>query len=319
MSRLAWLLDKTGLRSAIAIAGESLDHLGRKNGSLLAAGLAFFTLLSLAPLLLVAIAVAGIVLGEASTQQLVVQEIQRELGEGVAVLLGSMIDEARAHSATSGLVGSGIALYTGSRVNLKLREALDAIWGVGPDKGGTWSQKLARLARTYGTALLMVFTVGLLLVTSVGLQLLTAGLHSLLDFLPLPGVGWQLLEFGVSLMLLTATFALLFRALSGIKIPRGSLWWGALLTAIMFVIGSLGLSIYLTRFAGTSMFGAAGAAILLLMWLQYSSFVLFFGASLIRTRMRRRDEAVQLRTGIRYVTDEPVQNIISDGAPQARE
>ncbi len=292
MSWLSALLDKTGLRPLIELVTTSLRHLGQLNGSLLAAGLAFFTLLSLAPLLLVAIAVAGLILGEASTQDLVITRIQSELGPGVAELLGSMIDEARAHSATGGIIGSVVALYTGSRVNLKIREALDAIWEVVPAEGGTKIQRIVRLLRTYGAAFLMVFILGLLLITAVGLQLLTAGLHELVDhILPLPGMGWQLLEFSASLGLMTATFALLFRTLSGVRVPRNTLWWGALVTAVMFVIGSLGLSLYLTNFASTSMFGAAGAAILLLMWLQYSAFVVFFGASLMRTRGRRRGEA----------------------------
>jgi len=298
MSRLDWFLDTTHLRTPFEMLRDSMRHLDLVNGSLLAAGLAFFTLLSIAPLLLVAIAVAGVVLGEASTQQLVIDQIRTELGVGVAELLGSMIDEARAHSSTSGLIGTGIALYTASRVNLKIREALNAIWEVRPDEGGTTKQKIARLLRVYGAAFLMVFILGLLLLTSVLLQLLTAGLHQVIDeLIPLPGMGWQLLEFGVSLTLLTCSFALAFRTLSDAAVARRSLWWGAMLTAVMFVIGSLGLSYYLTNFAGSSMVGAAGAAILLLMWLQYSAFVVFLGASLIRTRTHRRGELVPAKKG----------------------
>jgi len=293
MSRLDWFLDKTYLRTPFEMLRDSLRHLDLVNGSLLAAGLAFFTLLSIAPLLLVAIAVAGVVLGEASTQELVLTEIRNELGLEVAELLGSMINEARVHSSTSGLIGTIIALYTGSRVNLKIREALNAIWEVRPNEGGTGKQKVARILRTYGSAFLMVFILGLLLLTSVLLQFVTAGLHAFADHLiPVPGMGWQLLEIGVSLSLLTCSFALAFRVLSDAAVARRPLWWGALLTAVMFVIGSLGLSYYLTNFAGGSMVGAAGAAILLLMWLQYSAFVVFLGASLIRTRAHRRGELV---------------------------
>jgi membrane protein len=254
------------------------------------AALAYYAVFSIAPLLVITVAVAGMVFGEEAAQSRLVAELQQFLSPLVARAVAETLGYAHlTHSgALATLIGAGVLLFGAVGVFTQLQSSLNAIWGVKTRPGlSLWAAVRVRLR-----SFLLVGLMGALLLASLVASTALAAVSGYLPEAELPG-GFSLLEglhWVVSLALLTLLFALLYKLLPDVRFAWRVVWAGAAATAVLFSVGNYLIGLYLGRSSVASAYGAAGSLVVLLVWVYYSSQVLLFGAELTEAYARRSGE-----------------------------
>ncbi|HIK30247.1 MAG TPA: YihY/virulence factor BrkB family protein [Oscillatoriales cyanobacterium M59_W2019_021] len=245
--------------------------------SQLAAALAYYTVFSLTPLLVLAIAIAGAVFGEEAARGEIVGQIQGLVGTSGAEAIETALENADQPeiSSIASLISIGVLLFGASGVFAQLQEALNAVWNVRAKPSlGIWGFIRKRLL-----SFSMVLAIGFLLLVSL---VLSAALSAIshIDFNLLPGLDivWQLINFTLSFGLITLLFALIYKYLPDVKIAWGDVWVGATITALLFSFGKYILGLYLGQGSYGSAYGAAGSLVIILAWVYYSAQILLFGA-----------------------------------------
>jgi membrane protein len=243
----------------------------------LAAALAYYTVVALAPLLIIVTAIAGLFFGRDAVEGQVVGQIGGLVGEQSAETVRGMM--ASASQPETGIFATifGVAtlLFGASGVFGELQDGLNTVWEVKPkpDRGwmGIIKDRFLSMTMVLGTGFLLLVS----LVVSAGLAAMGNYLETVLA---LPEIVLQALNFIISLSVITLLFALIFRFLPDAEVAWSDVWIGAGLTALLFTIGKLLLGLYLGRSSFASDYGAAGSIIVILIWIYYSAQILFFGA-----------------------------------------
>ncbi len=244
----------------------------------LAAALSYYTVFSLAPLLVIAIAVAGAIFGADAAQGRIVQELKSLVGFDGAQLIQTAIRKTNqtgggTFAAIISVVTLGIAA---TAAFIELQDSLNIIWKVKPKPGRAI---LNELIRTRMVSFALVVAMGFLLLVSL---LISAGLSALEDYLgsllSIRPVILQLSNIVISLGVVYILFVLLFKVLPDVEISWKDVWIGALVTTILFVAGKFLIGLYLGRGSVGSTYGAAGSLAILLVWVYYSAQILFLGA-----------------------------------------
>jgi membrane protein len=280
------------LRSAWSLLKAAGTDWDEDNASRLAASLACYTLLSIAPLLVVSVAVAGLAFGQDAARGQIAHEIGAIVGADAALAIESIIAHAKAPEAgiQSTIIGGAVLLLGASGVFSELRSALNTIWEVEPKPG----QAAKNFLRHRFLAFAMVLAVAFLLLVSL---VLSAGLSALGRFFQsyLPGgeLVWQVVNFAFSVAFATALFAAIFKVVPDVRVAWRDLWVGAAFTAVLFSVGKLLLGLYIGKTATTSSYGAAGSLVALVIWVYYSSQVFFFGAEFTQAYARRFGGAIE--------------------------
>ena len=257
-----------------------------------AGALAFYTLFSLAPLVIILVAIVGAVYGEDAATGGIAAGIAGLVGEQAAVLVQEAVSRARPeHSGVlPTLVGFGTLLFGATTVFAQMQGSLNHFWGVRakPARSGILTFLVVRLL-SLGT----VLVIGFLLLMSFAISVAIAALLQYAShWMPVPAAVTALTDLLLSLAVTTALFALLFKVLPDVYLEWPDVWRGAVITAILFLLGQYLISFYLTRVAPTSVFGAAGSLVLVLFWVYYSALILFYGTALTRAIIVRRDGVV---------------------------
>jgi membrane protein len=262
---------------AIALLKETYTDWNEDKAPRLGAALAYYTVFSIAPLLVVLIAVAGIFFGQEAARGQISSEISRVVGPQAAEFLEAMIEGARkpSDSIFATVIGLVTLLLGAMGVFGQLQDALNTIWEVQPKPGRTFIETIKdRL-----TPFAMVIGVSFLLLTSL---VATAAINALAnwmnDVLPLHPILLQAINLVLGFALITVMFALIFKVLPDVKIQWHDVWIGAALTAVLFLVGQLGLAWYVGKSATSSTYGAAGSLVAVLLWVYWTSQILFFGA-----------------------------------------
>ena len=253
----------------------------------LGAALAYYTVFSLAPLLIIAIAIAGLVFGQEAAQGQIFDQLRGLLGEASGKAMQDMVQKANAQPATgliATLTGVVMLLFGASGVFGQLQTSLNAIWDVQPKLGRGILGIIQDRILSFG----FILVVGFLLLVSL---LLTAGIALVAQWFGgmIPGMETlaQILNFVLSLALITMLFAMIFKFLPDAKIAWHDVWIGAFITAALFTMGKFALGLYLGKSGVDSSYGAAGSLIVLLLWVYYSSQILFFGAEFTQVYANR--------------------------------
>jgi membrane protein len=247
-------------------------------GADLGRALAYYTVFSLAPLLTISIAIAAVVFGQEAAQGQIFEQLRGLLGEASGRAVQDMVQNATA-KPTAGvlatLISVAMLLFGASGVFGQLQASLNAIWGVKPKPGRGVLGLIQDRVLSFGFTLV----VGFLLLVSL---LLTAAIALIAEWIggmmPSTETLTQVLNFILSLGLVTLLFAMMFKFLPDAEIAWRDVWIGAFLTAVFFGIGKFALGLYLGKSGVTSSYGAAGSLIVLLLWVYYSSQIFFFGA-----------------------------------------
>jgi membrane protein len=258
----------------------------------LGAALACYTVFSLAPLLVILLAVAGLLFGPSAADQLTT-EIGNTVGRPVGEAVGAMLKQG-SQPATGGwaaVIGTITLLFTASGVFGALQDALNTIWKVQPRPGrGLWG-----LLRDRFLSLSMVLGVCFLLLVSLAV---TAALAALTRFWTPSSEGAasyliDALNEAVAFGVVTVLFALVYKFLPDAEVRWADVWLGAALTALLFVVGKYLLGAYLATASVTSGYGAAGSLVLIVLWVYYSSQLVLFGAEFTRVYAQKFGEGIK--------------------------
>lgn len=250
------------------------------------AALAFYTMFSLAPLMIVVIALAGMAFGRDEVRGQILREFQGWMGPDAATFLQGLLRTA-AKSPTNKLasiLGILTLVFGASGVFVQLQQSLNRIWGVVPRPGAAFTSLLRKRILSFA----VVLGIGFLLVVSL---ILSTALTAAGDFLErhyqLPV---NLLHVGnilVSFILITLLFALIFRLLPDVRLGWGDVFLGAVVTSLLFGIGKSLIGFYLGRTGAASAYGAAGSLVMILSWVYYSALVFLLGAEFTRVYSSR--------------------------------
>ncbi len=280
----------------------------RHGGRMLASAVAFSSLLSIAPLLFIALGVASMVVDGAVGRASVMQDLARWIGDDGARTIFALLERAGEHRQTglARVIGGIVLVYASTRLFSQMKRALNHMWDVHALSGRGLRAKVFRQVRKRGLSLLLVVFVGVLIITVVAVKtVLAATAHSLPS-----GTHFvvRISETLVSLATTTVMFAALFKLLPDARLAWRDAWRGALVTAILFSIGTTAIGLYLGHKTLDVLYGPGGSLVLLLLWVHYSAQVFFFGAAVTGELARRRGHPIEPdANGVRIV--------IHDGEP----
>ena len=260
-----------------------------------AAALAFFTVFSAAPVMIVAVSIVGLVLGERAAAGQIAQQLEAAIGPEAAAAVQTAVEGSRVER--SGILptvaGVGAVLFGATTVFAQMQNALNAIWGVAPKP--TRSSVLV-FVKGRLLSLAVVLAIGFVLLVSL---LLSVAVRALVvfaqDWLPIPAPLLLGLDWAISLVVVALLFATIFRVLPDVVLGWRDVWLGAFVTALLFAFGRTLIALYLSTTATASAYGAAGSLVLLLMWVNYLSLILLLGAAFTRANVQARGLAVHPR------------------------
>ena len=262
----------------------------------LAAALSFYTLLSLSPLILIVVAAAGLVWGQQPVRTQLLNQIQQLVGEAGADTVRTVLEHTTIsdHGVWSMIVGIATLLFGATTVFAQLQSSLNQIWDVKTAvetvtrHGLLWS-----LVRTRLLSLTLVLAVGFLLLVSLVVSAALAALHGYLSqSFPGGAILWEILNLLVSLLVIALLVAMVYRVLPDVRLDWPDVWVGAATTSILFGAGKFLIGLYLGHASLGSSYGAAGSLVVFLVWVYYSSLIMFFGAEITFVYARRRRRQV---------------------------
>ena len=271
---------------ALAVLRETFAQWVASDAPTQSAALAFYTLFSMAPVLVVVVAIAGSVFGEAATRVEIERQISALAGERSAETVRQVLDEAARPQLRSwaGLAGALALVLGATAVFAQLQEALNAVWEVKPRPGRLVHNFLKKRLLSFGLVLAMGFLLLVSLVLSAALAAFGAYLQRSLTIST--GV-LDALNFAIFFAVISGLFALIFRLLPDAVIAWRDVAVGAVVTALVFSLGKLFIGLYLGRSGVASVYGVAGSLVLLLLWVYYSSMIILMGAGFTRVWSRR--------------------------------
>ena len=249
----------------------------KDNAPKLAASLAFYTLFSLAPVLIIITAIAGSVFGQETAQSEVLNRVRNMVGEQGTRIIGTIVtsQDGPGSRITATVIGIFTLLLAATAVFVDLQESLDMIWKATPKPG----RGVLGALRGRFLSFCMVLGIGLFLLISLSLSTTISALTALLGSAPeLPGHLWPFLNFFVFLAAAAVLFAITYKVLPDVKILWSDVWIGATLTALLFTMGKFAIQIYLGHTVLVSNYGRAGSLVVLLLWVYCSAQIFFFGA-----------------------------------------
>jgi membrane protein len=255
----------------------SVESFNQRKAGRLAAALAFDALLSMAPIAFLVIFVAGLLLGRSQVMNTVQEQMSSVFGPQSAELLENMVQNI--HEAEGGLlstiIGIGALIWGSSSLFVHLHEALNALWGVGPrPKGG-----LVRTVVLRAVSVLIVLGAGMLLFVIIALNTAFVALGAELEpVLPFSLLVMRIIQFIVYFGVLLLLIAIMYKFVPDVHIVWHDIWIGAAVTSFLFIVGQIGVAVYLSQVNFTDIWGAAGVVIVLLVWIFFSAQILFLGA-----------------------------------------
>ncbi|MDB5048969.1 MAG: YihY/virulence factor BrkB family protein [Fibrobacteres bacterium] len=275
-----------------SLVKDAAAQWGNDKASRLAAALSYYTLFSIAPLLIIAISVAGLAFGREAASNQIFQQIRGLVGDSGAQAIQTMVQSASQKG--SGIVGTLVGLATlllgASGAFGQLQEALNTIWEVKPKPG----QGVKGFLRSRFLSFSMVLVIAFMLMVSLVASAALAGLGGYLDrILPVPSWALQAINFLVSFAVTALLFALIYKVLPDVRIRWRDVWIGGAATALLFSIGRLLIGLYLGKSSVGSAYGAAGSLVIILLWVYYSSQILFFGAEFTKIYANRYGSHMQ--------------------------
>ncbi len=285
----------SGIKNTIQFVKEIYSEWSRDKALNLGAALSYYTVFSLPPLLAIVIAIAGLVFGHQHVQQEIVSEIQGLVGPQSAGVINAMIEGAFRHKGASILAtifGVVVLLLSASGAFGQLQYSLNVIFDLEqkPEAG------IETTIRSRLISLGLVISIGFLLLVSLAVSAaLSAFGKYFTGMMSGPEILMILLHaasFLISFVVITVLFALLFKILPDGHLPWRSIWIGAALTSILFTIGKFLIGLYLGKSTIGSQYGAAGSLALILVWVYYSSQILFIGAEFTKIYTHRMGEKV---------------------------
>lgn len=308
-------------KGIINLIKETFSEWSEDKASRLAAALSYYTVFSLAPLLIIVIAVAGFFWGRSAVQDQILTQIQGLIGAQGKDFIQSMMQNVSAQHSTgvfATIVGV-ITLFIGALgVFGELQNSLNTIWEVKPKPTHGMKEAAVHLVIQRLLSFTMLIVIGFLLLISL---VVSAGLAAMGKFIgnvwPIQQFILIVINFVISLGVITLLFAAIYKVLPDAKIAWKDVWLGAFVTAILFSIGRQAIGLYLGRSSVGSTFGAAGSLAIILIWIYYSAQILFLGAEFTQVYANMYgSRIVPDKDAVRVSEGERAQQGIPHGEPQ---
>jgi len=243
----------------------------------LGAALSYFVFSSIAPLLVVAVGIVGIVLGRSEAQKQIISAVSDSLGKETAKALDELIKTAAQPGAgvIATIIGLVLAFFAASGIFAQIKDALNTVWDIKPipPKNGILGLIFARLFSILG-----VLVFGIFVIAFLAARVVLASFSTQLGLENPVFLGF--LSNALSVVLFTVLFALTYKFMPDVQLPWKDVWLGAFVTAILFTLGQYAIGFYLGRSSPSSVYGAAGSLVVILIWIYFSSQILFFGAEI---------------------------------------
>ncbi|CEP36202.1 MULTISPECIES: YihY/virulence factor BrkB family protein [Halomonadaceae] len=259
-----------------------------RNAFSYAGSLAFYTLFSLAPTIIIAVTVIGVVMGEEAAQGQIVAQLQGTLGVDAAVAIQEAVAQSRIEESgiLPTLLGVGALVIGATTVFAQMQFSLNTIWGV---TAKPTSNSALRFIKSRLLSLTVVLSIGFILLVSLVMGVVLRGMLQAADNLvPYASLLTTSVESLISLGVVTLLFATIFKVLPDVVLRWQDVLIGAVVTAVLFTLGRSVIAIYLAYTATASTYGAAGSVVMILLWVYYSSLILLFGAAFTRSLLLRR-------------------------------
>jgi membrane protein len=333
---------KLNFAGFIDLLKQTFTSFGEDKVARLASSLAYYTVFSISPLLIVLLGVAALVLRDperlAQVQTAIQDQLQGNLGETASTAVREMMANAKnadpnaSRPIMATIIGLLVSLWAASGLFGALQDSLNTIWGVAPrpDLG------IMGFVRARFMSFAMVLGIGFLLVVSmIASAALSAASGWMNGFIGESPIMASAIDFGLGFFVFTLFFAAIFKILPDAEIKWHDVWIGAAVTAFLFSIGRLALAWYLGRSGVSSAYGSAGALIVLLLWVNYASTIMFAGAEFTKayankfgSKIRPSEHAIAVTDEARArqgLTREPTvagvkpernPSIVAKGAPQ---
>lgn len=267
-------------RDLKGLCGESFIEWNRHKGPRLGASLAFYTLLSLTPLLLVVVAIGGLVFGQYAAQAQIIRQINNLVGAEGAKAIQALLEGSR--GTTNGILATLLGLVTllfgASGVMIELRDALNTIWEVPPSQA-TGLQNIEVFVKERLFSFAIVLAIGFLLLVSLVISAWLAALGTFSShILPVPEALLHAANAFVSFLVITGLFAAIYKIMPDARIEWWDVLMGAAVTSLLFTVGKLLIGLYLGKASFASTYGAAGSVVVFIVWVYYSAQIFFMGA-----------------------------------------
>lgn len=301
---------------------QAAREFGEDHASTLGAALAYYTVFSIGPLLVVVIGIAGLVFGEAAASGQVMETVKGFLGEDGAKFIQSILENANAPGA--GIIASVLGLlgliFGAMAIFNQLKNALNLIWNVPAKNGGGIVSLVFSNLLSFA---MVLFTVLILLVTLVANAILASIGDRVRDSIPGGTLVLQIANYALTLGIVTIVFAMVFKLLPDLRIGWKDVWLGAIVTALLFLVGQIVLGIYFSVARVGSAFGAAGSLVIVLVWVYYSAQILFFGAEIAQVYANNYGShptvrTISLDTLRDMIRRRPGVSVIKQGAPDEK-
>ena len=278
---------------------EIISNWSRDNAGLLAAAIAFYAMLSVAPLLILAVSVSSLIFGSQNAHHELILQLHSFAGrEGTTALNQMTVDLNHPSTSIAASVAGGIALLLGaSGVFMQLRAALNAIWNAAPKQEFFL---LAYLKQWLSAILVVVITGAIIIVSIVSTMVLSAVDHLLVKVMLHPYhiiYLWRAGNILITYVVITLLFAMLFKIVPDVVIGWKDALIGAIVTAALFDIGKYALDLYFRHTTVGSLYGAAGSLVVFLLWIYYSSQIFLFGAEFTHVYARRHGRGIRAMYG----------------------
>lgn len=282
----------------------TFKEFGRDKATRLAAALSYYTAISIAPMLIFLLLILGFLIGGSTAENQLISQIQTAVGPEASEFITGIIENAQEPSigGIAGILSLIVLIWGSTNVLSHLQETLNVVWNVKPRPDLGIMKTIRRRLFAFG----LVLGIGLLLFASVLFSSVLSVIANLFtDLLPGGALLWQVVEFVISLIIVTLLFAVLFKMLPDAETKWSDIWPGAALTAVLFTIGRIALTIYMGQAAPGSAYGAAGSVIVFLLWVYYSSLILFFGAEFTQVYANRYGAGIEPSDDAVYA-DQPI-------------
>ncbi|HEX8230372.1 MAG TPA: YihY/virulence factor BrkB family protein [Chloroflexia bacterium] len=290
-------------KAILDVLKDTFKDFGEDKVPRLAAALAYYTIFSIGPLLLIALSVASILFDKAAVQEQMLSTIGNLVGESGKETIGEALKNADKGGADiiAGSIGIVTLLMGASGVFGQLKDALNTIWEVKPKEG----QGILGILRERFLSFTMVLGTGFLLLVSL---VVSAGIAALGTFLKnlLPGADiiWQIVNILITIGIITLMFSLLFKFLPDVQVAWKDVLVGSFITAVLFTVGQIALGLYLGSGSVGTAFGGAGSIVIVLVWIYYSALIFFIGAELTQVYARRFGSRVVPDSNAEPLTEE---------------
>ena len=266
------------LRNFFHLLYQSAYEFSNDNALKLSASLSYYTLFSLAPMLIIVIAISSIWFGKEAAEGYLYTQFEDLLGTTGAIQLQEMISNAHFSGNTplATIIGIATLVLGATGVFLEIQDSINGIWGIKAKPKKNWLKMIQNRFLSFS----VIVSLGFLLLVSLAVTAVLDGFSDRLQsiFPDVAQVLFYILNQVVTFIVISTLFGVIFKVLPDAKIKWKDVFVGAMLTAILFMLGKLGISFYISKTEIGSTYGAAGSLAILLVWIYYSSLILYFGA-----------------------------------------